>query len=154
MSKALAVQSTNCLHTSVKLNQRPTSSLKQVSIVSTTNPIVNNIMSPSHHHNYPKHHPQQQAPCKHAESSKQQQQHMMPTTHHTKAKLFDYEALYSDELNKKHQDKSYRYFNNSNRLAKHFPKAHTANTNEKVTVWCSNDYLGMGRNPVVLESMQ
>jgi 5-aminolevulinate synthase len=56
-------------------------------------------------------------------------------------------------LEKKHKDKSYRYFNNINRLAKEFPRAHTASAEERVTVWCSNDYLGMGRNPQVLESM-
>ncbi|KAF1813247.1 tetrapyrrole biosynthesis, 5-aminolevulinic acid synthase [Eremomyces bilateralis CBS 781.70] len=66
---------------------------------------------------------------------------------------FDYEAFYSAELDKKHKDKSYRYFNNINRLAKEFPRAHTANKDERVTVWCSNDYLGMGRNPEVLKSM-
>jgi 5-aminolevulinate synthase len=56
-------------------------------------------------------------------------------------------------LEKKHKDKSYRYFNNINRLAQEFPRAHTASTEERVTVWCSNDYLGMGRNPQVLNSM-
>lgn len=66
---------------------------------------------------------------------------------------FDYNAFYNGELEKKRQDKSYRYFNNINRLAKEFPRAHTASAEERVTVWCSNDYLGMGRNPQVLESM-
>lgn len=66
---------------------------------------------------------------------------------------FNYEAYYTTELDKKHKDKSYRYFNNINRLAKEFPRAHMANKEERVTVWCANDYLGMGRNPRVLNKM-
>ncbi|KAL2825601.1 pyridoxal phosphate-dependent transferase [Aspergillus cavernicola] len=66
---------------------------------------------------------------------------------------YDYNAFYNTELQKKHKDKSYRYFNNINRLAQEFPRAHTASKEEKVTVWCSNDYLGMGRNPEVLSAM-
>ncbi|RKU43597.1 mitochondrial 5-aminolevulinate synthase [Coniochaeta pulveracea] len=66
---------------------------------------------------------------------------------------FDYEGFYNHELEKKHKDKSYRYFNNINRLAKEFPRAHMATEEERVTVWCANDYLGMGRNPYVLETM-
>ncbi|KAI1393749.1 tetrapyrrole biosynthesis, 5-aminolevulinic acid synthase [Hypoxylon trugodes] len=66
---------------------------------------------------------------------------------------FDYNTFYQGELDKKHKDKSYRYFNNINRLAKEFPQAHGANREERVTVWCSNDYLGMGRNPRVLQEM-
>jgi 5-aminolevulinate synthase len=71
-----------------------------------------------------------------------------------KEKFFNYEAFYAAELEKKHQDKSYRYFNNINRLANKFPVAHTGATEEEVTVWCANDYLGMGKNPVVLETIQ
>ncbi|KAF7301487.1 5-aminolevulinate synthase [Mycena indigotica] len=66
---------------------------------------------------------------------------------------FNYESFYENELDKKHQDNSYRYFNNINRLAAKFPVAHTGNVKEEVQVWCSNDYLGMGNNPVVLETM-
>ncbi|KAH9853685.1 5-aminolevulinic acid synthase [Lenzites betulinus] len=66
---------------------------------------------------------------------------------------FDYEKFYADELEKKHQDASYRYFNNINRLANKFPIAHTGNIQDEVEVWCANDYLGMGNNPVVLETM-
>ncbi|ATY65284.1 5-aminolevulinate synthase [Cordyceps militaris] len=69
------------------------------------------------------------------------------------ATKFDYGGFYTTELDKKHKDKSYRYFNNINRLAKEFPRAHMANKEEKVTVWCANDYLGMGRNKVVLDKM-
>ncbi|VUC33553.1 unnamed protein product [Clonostachys rosea] len=71
----------------------------------------------------------------------------------TSASTFDYNAFYDHELDKKHKDKSYRYFNNINRLAKEFPRAHMSNKDERVTVWCANDYLGMGRNPRVLETM-
>ncbi|EGD87780.1 5-aminolevulinic acid synthase [Trichophyton rubrum D6] len=66
---------------------------------------------------------------------------------------FDYEGFYRGELDKKLKDKSYRYFNNINRLAKEFPRAHMASPEDRVTVWCANDYLGMGRNPHVLKSM-
>ena len=66
---------------------------------------------------------------------------------------FNYEGFYNAELDKKHKDKSYRYFNNINRLAQEFPRAHMAVPDERVTVWCSNDYLGMGRNPHVLKTM-
>lgn len=67
---------------------------------------------------------------------------------------FDYESFYVEELDKKHKDASYRYFNNINRKADKFPIAHTGNAKDEVEVWCANDYLGMGNNPVVLETMQ
>lgn len=67
---------------------------------------------------------------------------------------FNYEKFYHVELDKKHKDKSYRYFNNINRLAAKFPVAHTSSFKDEVDVWCSNDYLGMSKNPVVLDTMQ
>ncbi|KAI6244687.1 5-aminolevulinate synthase, mitochondrial [Erysiphe necator] len=66
---------------------------------------------------------------------------------------FDYEGFYQAELEKKHADNSYRYFNNINRLATEFPRAHIPGKTDKVTVWCSNDYLGMSRNPQVLQAI-
>jgi 5-aminolevulinate synthase len=84
-------------------------------------------------------------------------QHTKPARHPIAPKqtaaTFDYEGFYNAELEKKHKDKSYRYFNNINRLAKEFPRAHMSNKSERVTVWCSNDYLGMGKNPQVLKTM-
>ncbi|KAG0231712.1 mitochondrial 5-aminolevulinate synthase [Actinomortierella wolfii] len=80
----------------------------------------------------------------------------IPVSHSTPkaGKTFDYEAVYAAELDKKHKDKSYRFFNNINRLAQQFPRAHTAKPEDQVTVWCSNDYLGMSKNPVVVETMK
>ena len=72
-----------------------------------------------------------------------------PTT-----EAFNYEKFYSEELDKKRADNSYRYFNNINRMAQKFPLAHTGKVTDQVEVWCANDYLGMGNNPVVLETMQ
>ena len=57
------------------------------------------------------------------------------------AAKFNYDGFYEAELDKKHKDKSYRYFNNINRLAQEFPRAHMASKEDKVTVWCSNDYV-------------
>lgn len=71
----------------------------------------------------------------------------------TEGSAFEYENLYENELEKKKSDKSYRYFNNINRLAHKFPKAHRAKEDDQVTVWCANDYLGMGGNEQVLKSM-
>lgn len=69
-------------------------------------------------------------------------------------KGFNYDHFYDAELEKKHKDQSYRYFNNINRLAQKFPIAHTAKVTDEVEVWCANDYLGMGGNPVVVETTQ
>ncbi|KAK4569818.1 5-aminolevulinate synthase, mitochondrial [Recurvomyces mirabilis] len=87
-----------------------------------------------------------------AKSTAQQHQHGVAPQPPNPVK-FDYDAFYQNELDKKHKDKSYRYFNNINRLAQEFPRAHMSSAEEKVTVWCSNDYLGMGRNQHVLNKM-
>lgn len=39
-------------------------------------------------------------------------------------------------------------------MAAKFPVAHTAKTSDEVDVWCSNDYLGMSKNPIVLDTMR
>ena len=67
---------------------------------------------------------------------------------------FDFQGFMNDDLAKKRVDKSYRYFNNINRLANEFPRAHRTKEEDKVTVWCSNDYLGMGKNEVTINEMK
>lgn len=65
----------------------------------------------------------------------------------------DYNGFFDNQLEKKRIDNSYRFFNNINRLAKEFPKAHLQNEEDKVMVWCSNDYLAMGKNKEVFNQM-
>lgn len=67
---------------------------------------------------------------------------------------FDYAGFVEALLEQKRQDNSYRYFNNINRLAQEFPQAHCALEDDKVTVWCSNDYLGMGHFPGTIAEMK
>lgn len=87
------------------------------------------------------------------QQNKQQQQTPIDPAKATEGPSFQYESLYEKELDRKRQDKSYRYFNNINRLAKKFPHAHRAVEEDQVTVWCANDYLGMGGHPVVTDAM-
>ena len=59
------------------------------------------------------------------------------------------------EIDKKKNDDTYRIFKKVNRLAGAFPHAlDYSNTmaGKDVTVWCSNDYLGMSRHPEVLKT--
>ena len=48
---------------------------------------------------------------------------------------------------------SYRYFNSVSRQCGRFPLAHLGHSAKPVTVWCSNDYLGMGQSPVVTSAI-
>jgi len=69
---------------------------------------------------------------------------------------FDYDDFFQDQIMKKKLDHSYRVFKRVNRLAEHFPGADDftfADKEKKVTVWCSNDYLGMSRHPKVREAV-
>ncbi|ODV92923.1 hypothetical protein CANCADRAFT_95462 [Tortispora caseinolytica NRRL Y-17796] len=68
-------------------------------------------------------------------------------------KPFNYSQFYKTEIEKKKNDRSYRYFNNVNRLRAEFPRAHLKDIDNKVTVWCANDYLGMSTNPKVLSTI-
>ena len=68
---------------------------------------------------------------------------------------FDFERFYHDQLKTKHEQNTYRYFNNINRLAERAPMGHlTENEGHEITVWCSNDYQNMSRHPRVIAAMK
>ena len=69
----------------------------------------------------------------------------------------DYEQFFSDRLSALRDDGSYRVFADLERHAGQFPRAtryREDGSTQDVTVWCSNDYLGMGQNEKVVAAMQ
>lgn len=68
---------------------------------------------------------------------------------------YNYEKFFREQIIRKKMDHSYRIFKKVNRLATNFPHALEYTGNEKpVTVWCSNDYLGMSCHPKVKGAVQ
>jgi 5-aminolevulinate synthase len=70
-------------------------------------------------------------------------------------KSSDYEHLFEKALDGLRAERRYRVFTPIERDAARFPRAtwHTAEGEREIVVWCSNDYLGMGRHPKVIEAM-
>ena len=66
-----------------------------------------------------------------------------------------YETAFRDSLDILHREGRYRVFADLKRLRGSFPEAHhfTGGKSRPITVWCSNDYLGMGQHPAVLTAM-
>ncbi len=68
----------------------------------------------------------------------------------------DFNALFNAQLQTLKDEGNYRIFAELERQRGQFPRAisHDSDAPDEVTVWCSNDYLGMGQNPLVVEAMK
>ncbi len=68
----------------------------------------------------------------------------------------DYKKIFADAIEAVREEGRYRVFADITRERGNFPRAvrHDAGDNARaITVWCSNDYLGMGQHPKVIEAM-
>src|SRR5260370_35035818 len=66
-----------------------------------------------------------------------------------------YDDFFSKAITRLHDDRRHRVFANLERVAARFPRAvwHAPDGPREVVVWCSNDYLGMGQHPKVIDAM-
>jgi 5-aminolevulinate synthase len=69
--------------------------------------------------------------------------------------MINYDQIFNNALKDLRQEGRYRTFNNITRKKGEFPKAVYNNQfgiKSDVTIWCSNDYLGMGQNSSVVDA--
>src|SRR6056297_2712075 len=66
----------------------------------------------------------------------------------------DFDALFQDQLDRLRDEGNYRVFAELELKCGAFPKAaNHGHGPDEITVWCSNDYLGMGQHPTVVNAM-
>lgn len=66
----------------------------------------------------------------------------------------DFDSFFKARVDALHSEGRYRIFADLERRAGDFPRAWDHRIGAEVTVWCSNDYLGMGQHPAVIAAME
>ncbi|MBJ6988763.1 MULTISPECIES: 5-aminolevulinate synthase [unclassified Devosia] len=69
----------------------------------------------------------------------------------------DYRGIFEDAVDTLRAEKRYRVFADLERIAGQFPRAiyrDDSDNAREITIWCSNDYLGMGQHEKVVTAMQ
>jgi len=69
----------------------------------------------------------------------------------------NYDHQIDNALNALHTEGRYRIFQDISRINGQYPKANwvkTDGTQAEITVWCGNDYLGMGQSPEVMSALK
>ena len=66
-----------------------------------------------------------------------------------------YDHFFSQAIAQLHDEHRHRVFANLERVATRFPRAiwHAPEGPREVVIWCSNDYLGMGQHPKIINAM-
>lgn len=67
----------------------------------------------------------------------------------------DYRRFFQEAIDQLHAEKRYRVFADMERIVGKFPRAlwRSEKSAREITVWCSNDYLGMGHHQDVIKAM-
>jgi len=69
--------------------------------------------------------------------------------------MLDYKKLFKSSINKLIEEDNYREFVDISRISAEFPIAINNQNNKKITLWCSNDYLGLGqRQEAIKEAVE
>ncbi len=65
----------------------------------------------------------------------------------------DYDAFFTEKLNRLKDAGNYREFTDLERHSGQYPAATNHTIGREVTIWCNNDYLGMGQHPDVSDAI-